>query len=77
MKITRTIEDYYDDLAGDQETLADETGIQLGLDGVAVELDLSQGNAKELREFLKPYMAAGQKVQFRNGPPRQRKSAAI
>jgi hypothetical protein len=45
---------------------ADET-VQLVLDGRGVQLDLSTGQAEELRALLAPYFAAGQLVAPRAG----------
>lgn len=42
--------------------------LQLSLDGKVVDIDLSDVHAKELREFLAPYLAAGRKA---SGPPRR------
>jgi hypothetical protein len=50
-----TIVKILDDLDGSE---AAET-VQFGLDGVLHEIDLSEGNAKELRGILSPYIEAG------------------
>ena len=47
-----------DDLDGKD---ADET-VTFGLDGADYEIDLSEANAKKLRDLLAPYAAAGRKV---------------
>ena len=60
MKKTRILVDWYDDLelAQGKEVEADET-VQLVLDGKPVEIDLSAYNARRLRAWLEPWMAAG------------------
>jgi len=62
VKHTRVVIDRWDDvdLADGREVPADDT-LTLGLDGVTVELDLTASRAKNLREHLAPFMAAGQK----------------
>ena len=40
---------------------ADET-VQVGLDGVSYEIDLSTKNAKKLREHLQPWVNAGRRT---------------
>jgi hypothetical protein len=50
-----TIVKLLDDLDGSE---AAET-VQFGLDGVLHGIDLSEGNAKELRGILAPYIEAG------------------
>lgn len=59
-----------DDLTGDQ---ADET-VDLVVDGVGYEIDLSSQNAATLREALAPYIGAGR----RSAPvgPRRRPSSS-
>ncbi|MFI5610395.1 Lsr2 family protein [Amycolatopsis sp. NPDC051903] len=47
-----------DDIDG---SLASQT-VQFGMDGVAYEIDLSDGNAAALREELAGYIAAGRRV---------------
>jgi hypothetical protein len=47
-----------DDLDGGE---ADET-VQFALDGVSYEIDLSEGNAENLREALAAYVAAGRRL---------------
>jgi len=47
-----------DDFDGKQ---ADET-VQFGLDGVSYEIDLSEKNAKKMREGLRPWVDAGQRI---------------
>ncbi|MFC9591533.1 Lsr2 family protein [Streptomyces sp. NPDC056944] len=47
-----------DDLEGGE---ADET-VAFALDGKSYEIDLSTGNADELRKLLEPYLAAGRKT---------------
>ena len=47
-----------DDLTGDA---ADET-IEFGLDGRNYEIDLSDGNAKKLRDVLADYVAAARRA---------------
>jgi len=56
-KVTVTL---IDDLEADGTTLADQT-VQFGLDGKVHELDLSDDNAKKLREFLDRYIAVSRK----------------
>ncbi|WP_336650706.1 Lsr2 family protein [Kocuria rosea] len=48
-----------DDLEGGP---AEET-VQFGVDGRQYEIDLSTANAGKLREVLRPYAAAGRRVQ--------------
>lgn len=43
------------------ETEASET-VTFGLDGATYEIDLSDGNAKKLREALAPYVGSGRKI---------------
>jgi hypothetical protein len=40
---------------------ADET-VQFGLDGVSYEIDLSENNAKKMREGLRPWVDAGRRI---------------
>ncbi|MEV5433738.1 Lsr2 family protein [Streptomyces sp. NPDC052701] len=47
----------FDDIDGSE---AAET-IAFGLDGTSYEIDLSEANARKLRESLEPYVAAGRK----------------
>ena len=47
-----------DDFDGKQ---ADET-VQFGLDGVSYEIDLSEKNAKKMREGLRPWVDAGRRI---------------
>ncbi|MGW5578528.1 histone-like nucleoid-structuring protein Lsr2 [Micromonospora chokoriensis] len=47
-----------DDLDGGD---ADET-VTFGIDGVRYEIDLSDANAKQLRDVLAPYVATGSKM---------------
>ena len=52
-----------DDISGGP---ADET-IYFGLDGTTYEIDLSEGNARALREVLSLYVANGRRVQGHRG----------
>jgi hypothetical protein len=52
-----TIVKLLDDLDGSE---AAET-VQFAVEGVAYEIDLSEGNAKELRAAVAPYVEAGRK----------------
>ena len=58
-KQTRTITTFTDDLDG--AVIEDGTGgtVRFGLDGREWEIDLSDGNRKELEKALKPYIEAG------------------
>jgi len=56
-----------DDFDGKQ---ADGT-VQFGLDGVSYEIDLSEKNAKKMREGLRPWVDAGQRI----GGSRRRRAA--
>ncbi|MGD6978832.1 MULTISPECIES: histone-like nucleoid-structuring protein Lsr2 [Citricoccus] len=58
-----------DDLDG---TPADET-LQFGVDGRHYEIDLSAGNARELREHLQEYV---RRARTEARPPRPRQDAA-
>lgn len=60
-----------DDLDGGE---AEET-VTFGLDGVSYEIDLSSGNAKQMRETLASYVGAARRVSGR-GRGRGRSSAA-
>jgi len=53
-----------DDISGGP---ADET-LYFGLDGVTYEIDLSEANARALRDALSTYVASGRKVQSHRGP---------
>lgn len=53
-----------DDLEGGS---ADET-VRFGLDGVAYEIDLSDGNAAKLREALTPYVQRARKSSSSRAP---------
>ena len=57
-----------DDFDGKQ---ADGT-VQFGLDGVSYEIDLSEKNAKKMREGLRPWVDAGQRI----GGSRRRRAAS-
>ncbi|MFI5877522.1 Lsr2 family protein [Streptomyces sp. NPDC051445] len=59
-----------DDLNGGE---AHET-LTFGLDGKSYEIDLSDSNAEELRNFLEAYVKAGRKVS--GGPGRKPSTAA-
>lgn len=61
-----------DDLEGGS---ADET-VRFGLDGVAYEIDLSDGNAARLREALTPYVQRARKATTRATRPRSSRSRA-
>ncbi|MGN7135790.1 histone-like nucleoid-structuring protein Lsr2 [Streptomyces pseudogriseolus] len=52
-----------DDIDGGE---ADET-VTFGLDGKTYEIDLSEGNADELRKLLEPYVKAGRKTGTNRG----------
>ncbi|MCW2650288.1 MAG: nucleoid-associated protein Lsr2 [Mycobacterium sp.] len=72
-KVTVTLVDDFDGAAA-----ADET-VEFGLDGVTYEIDLSNKNAKKLREDLKVWVDAGRRVGGRRrgrsaGPARGRAS---
>ncbi len=53
-----------DDISGGP---ADET-LYFGLDGVTYEIDLSEENARALRDALSAYVANGRRVQGQRGP---------
>lgn len=57
-----TIVQLVDDLDGGE---AAET-VRFGLDGYGYEIDLSQKNAKKLRDALAPYVENGQRVSARS-----------
>lgn len=57
-----------DDISGDP---ADET-IEFGLDGRSYEIDLTNDNAKKLRDVLADYVAAARRA---SGPARRRSSS--
>lgn len=58
-----------DDIDG---TEADEK-VQFALDGVAYEIDLSEANARALRDTLAPWIAAGRRAgSIRHSVPRPR-----
>ncbi|MFF5056142.1 Lsr2 family protein [Micromonospora sp. NPDC000663] len=54
----RIIHKLLDDLTGGD---ADET-VTFALDGVQYEIDLSDANAKQLRDVLAPYVSKGSKI---------------
>ncbi|MCU1573884.1 MAG: hypothetical protein JWO93_1966 [Micrococcaceae bacterium] len=54
---------------------ADET-VRFGLDGTSYEIDLSGGNAENLRSALQPYVAKARKVSGRSGAPAKNKPAS-
>ena len=56
-----------DDLTGD--AIEDGSGetVQFALDGTQYEIDLTDGNAKQLRDALSDYVAAARKVSSRSG----------
>jgi hypothetical protein len=64
-----------DDISGGP---ADET-LYFGLDGTTYEIDLSEGNARALRDALSLYVANGRRVQSNRGggrAPRRRTSGS-
>lgn len=61
----RIVHQLVDDLDGTVlEVGAGET-VLFSLDGVAYEIDLTDGNAAQLRDALQPYLAAGRRVSGR------------
>lgn len=60
----RTIVQLVDDVDGGQATQT----VKFGLDGAHYEIDLSDGNAKRLREALGDFVANGRKLS-RSGQP--------
>jgi len=59
----RTITELIDDIDGSAAT----ESVRFGLDGVEYEIDVSETNAKQLREALAPFVESGSKV-GRSGP---------
>ncbi|MDT7746048.1 MAG: hypothetical protein QOE59_5126, partial [Actinomycetota bacterium] len=68
----KTVVSLVDDLEG---TEADET-VELALDGVTYQIDLSAKNAEALRDIFAPYIAAGRRTGGRRSPGRPRSSSA-
>jgi hypothetical protein len=62
-----------DDIDGDD---AAET-VTFGLDGVDYEIDLSEGNAAELRDALARYIDAGRKAGGRRGNGRRKRGQRV
>jgi hypothetical protein len=67
----RVVVTLFDDMDGGE---AAET-VSFGLDGKSYEIDLSDGNAQQLRDLLSPYIQAGRK-QSRSGKTYRRTSVA-
>ena len=68
----KTVVSLVDDLEG---TEADET-VEMALDGVTYEIDLSAENAETLRDVFAPYIAAARRTGGRRSPGRPRSSSA-
>ena len=66
---TKTIVSFNDDLTDEPA----DTTVSFGLDGRDYEIDLTDANAKELREMLDTYIAAGRKV---GGTRRRRRGSS-
>ncbi|GAA3393160.1 Lsr2 family protein [Streptomyces roseoviridis] len=61
----RVVVTLFDDIDGGE---AAET-VEFGLDGKMYEIDLNPANAKKLRNALAPYLAAGRRLNGRDGRP--------
>lgn len=68
----KTVVCLVDDLNG---TEADET-VEMALDGVTYEIDLTDKNAEALRDIFAPYIAAARRTGGRRSPGRPRSSSA-
>ncbi|MEN2740247.1 Lsr2 family protein [Microbacterium sp. X-17] len=58
----RIVHQLVDDLDGTLLEVGDGETVLFSLDGIAYEIDLSEGNARSLREALSPYVGAGRSV---------------
>jgi nucleoid-associated protein Lsr2 len=68
----KTVVSLVDDLEG---TEANET-VEMALDGVTYQIDLSDKNAEALRDIFAPYIAAARRTGGRRSPSRSRSSSA-
>lgn len=64
----KTYVELVDDIDGGK---ADET-VSFSIDGVSYEADLSEKNAKKLRDVLAPYAEAGKRISGRRTPRKAR-----
>jgi hypothetical protein len=58
----RIVHQLVDDLDGSVLEVGEGETVLFSLDGVAYEIDLTEGNAAALRDALAPYVAAGRSV---------------
>ena len=58
----RIVQQLVDDLDGSVLEIGEGETVLFSLDGVAYEIDLTEGNAAALRDALAPYVAAGRSV---------------
>ena len=58
----RIVHQLVDDLDGSVLEIGEGETVLFSLDGVAYEIDLTEGNAAALRDALAPYVAAGRSV---------------
>ena len=63
----RVLTQFVDDLDGTELTKRSGQTVNFGLDGKTYEIDLSNRNAKRLREVLHPYINSGRRVTGRRG----------
>ncbi|QTX06015.1 histone-like nucleoid-structuring protein Lsr2 [Agromyces archimandritae] len=68
----KIIHQLVDDLDGTVLEPGDGETVQFALDGRAFEIDLTEANAKELRDALAPYLKAGRSL--RAGAPAPRRA---
>lgn len=60
--------EYYDDFDGELIEEGKAETIRLMLDGTSYEVDLSQGNAAELRASVAPFIASARRTTGRRAP---------
>ncbi|MDY0910906.1 Lsr2 family protein [Microbacterium sp. CFBP9034] len=75
----RIVHQLVDDLDGTLLEVGEGETVLFSIDGVAYEIDLTDGNAASLRDALAPYVAAGRSVSSRGaggGGTRNGSSAA-
>ena len=63
----RLVTQLVDDLDGAELTKRSGQTVSFGLDGRTYEIDLSNRNAKRLRDELQPYIDSGRKLSRRRG----------
>ncbi|MHC2999803.1 histone-like nucleoid-structuring protein Lsr2 [Microbacterium sp. HJ5] len=66
----RIVHQLVDDLDGTILEVGEGETVLFSLDGVAYEIDLTEGNASALRDALAPYVAAGRSVGSSRGGSR-------